>query len=149
MQESILLAAMPYPGMATQGVFRLALSAMSEPGTLQQVDHAVVLDRLAPATYALCLTLFDADTPVWLAPSLDTPVLRANLAFHCACPIVQAREDAEFAVLTAAELADLAGFNAGSDRDPDISCTLQIGRASGRERVCQSVEIAVVAVSLK
>src|SRR3546814_3868095 len=55
-----------------------------------------------------------------------SPVLRANLAFHCACPIAQAREDAEFAVLTAAELADLAGFNAGSDRDPDISCTLLV-----------------------
>src|SRR3546814_12597657 len=55
-----------------------------------------------------------------------SPVLRANLAFHCACPIVQAREDAEFSVLTAAELADLAGFNAGSDRAPDISCTLLV-----------------------
>src|SRR3546814_14612887 len=126
MQESILLAAMPYPGMATQGVFRLALSAMSEPGTLQQVDHAVVLDRLAPATYALCLTLFDADTPVWLAPSLDTPVLRANLALHCACPIVQAREDADFALLTAAELADLPACNAASEPDPAISCTLLV-----------------------
>src|SRR3546814_4413068 len=77
MQDSMLLPAMPDPVMATQGVFRLALSAMSEPGTLQQVDHAVVLDRLAPATYALCLTLFDADTPVWLAPS-DRKSTRLN-----------------------------------------------------------------------
>src|SRR3546814_18044007 len=104
MQDSMLLPAMPDPVMATQGVFRLALSAMSEPGTLQQVDHAVVLDRLAPATYALCLTLFDADTPVWLAPSFDTPVLRAHLDFHCACPIVQALDAADFVVLPADDL---------------------------------------------
>jgi alpha-D-ribose 1-methylphosphonate 5-triphosphate synthase subunit PhnH len=126
MRDSMLQPAMPDPVMAMQRVFRLALSAMSEPGTIQRVDHVPQLDSLAPATYALCLTLFDADTPVWLAPSLDTPALRANLAFHCACPVVQTREDAAFAVLTVDELEDLSGFDAGTDRDPDLSCTLLV-----------------------
>lgn len=126
MRDSMLQPAMPDPVTAMQRVFRLALNAMSEPGALQSVDQVPRLDRLAPATYALCLTLLDADTPVWLAPSLDTPVLRANLAFHCACPIAQAREDAAFAVLTVDELDDLSGFNIGTDRDPDISCTLLV-----------------------
>lgn len=126
MRDSMLQPAMPDPVTAMQRVFRLALNAMSEPGTLQRVDHVPELDRLAPATYALCLTLLDADTPVWIAPSLDTPALRANLAFHCACPVVQAREDAAFAVLTVDELDELSGFNIGTDRDPDISCTLLV-----------------------
>lgn len=126
MQDSMLQPAMPDAVMGTQKVFRLALSAMAEPGTMQHVDHVPQLGGLAPATYALCLTLFDADTPVWLAPSLDTPTLRANLSFHCACPVVQAREDAAFAVLTASELDDVSGFNPGTDRDPDLSCTLLV-----------------------
>lgn len=108
----------------SQHTFRAALKAMSEPGLIQSLDNAPALDSLAPATYALCLTLFDGDTPVWLAPAFDTPRIRANLAFHCACPIVDEREQAVFSVMGEAELNDLAFFDRGSDRDPDRSCTL-------------------------
>ena len=40
--------------------------------------------------------------PLWLAPGLDSPMLRANLAFHCGCPIVAEREQALFACSTKA-----------------------------------------------
>lgn len=138
MRDSLLLPAMPDPVTAMQKVFRLALAAMSEPGTVHAVDPMPQLDSLASATYALCLTLLDADTPVWLAPPLDTPALRANLAFHCACPIARAREDAAFALLTVDELDDLSGFNTGTDRDPDRSCTLLVQLDSLEEGVATS-----------
>ncbi|MCR3870695.1 phosphonate C-P lyase system protein PhnH, partial [Pseudomonas aeruginosa] len=71
-------------------------------------------------------SFLDSDTPLWLAPGLDSPTLRANLAFHCGCPIVAEREQALFALLDEGELDDLSGFDSGSDRYPDQSCTLLI-----------------------
>ncbi|MGV8843742.1 MAG: phosphonate C-P lyase system protein PhnH [Pseudomonas sp.] len=114
------------PVLDAQASFRAALQALAEPGLLQTLDRALVLDSLQPATYALCLSFLDADTPLWLAPGFDTPMIRANLAFHCGCPIVAERELALFALLDAAELQDLSGFCNGSERYPDQSCTLLI-----------------------
>ncbi|NYT65701.1 phosphonate C-P lyase system protein PhnH [Alcaligenaceae bacterium] len=126
MHNQTLSPAFSDPVSATQEVFRIALSALAEPGTLQQLTQAPALADLAPATYALCLSLLDSDTPLWLAPSLDSPTLRTNLAFHCGCPIVNDRKLAAFALLTAEELHDLNDFHPGSDSDPDQSCTLLI-----------------------
>ena len=129
MSENMLLPAFSNAVLSSQVVFRKALKAMSEPGTLHAIDDGLSLarlDRLDRASYALCLALLDNDTPVWLAPGLDTPVLRANLAFHCSCPIVTAREHAAFALLAVDDLDDLSGFTSGTDRDPDQSCTLLV-----------------------
>lgn len=129
MSESMLLPAFSDAVLSSQMVFRTALKAMSEPGLPHTVDDSLALERLSsldPASYALCLALMDNDTPVWLAPGLDTPALRANLAFHCGCSIVSLREQAAFALLTVNELDDLSGFTSGTDRDPDQSCTLLV-----------------------
>ena len=123
-EASLLGPAFAEPVHATQQVFRRALTAMSEPGLMQKIDDAPRVGRLAPATYALCLSLLDSDTPVWLSPLLNTPELRANLAFHCGCPVVSMSEHAAFALLDGSESADLPAFNPGTDRDPDISCTV-------------------------
>lgn len=121
---SLLMPAFAEPVQATQQVFRRALAALSEPGLAQTLEQAPGLDRLAPATYALCLSLLDSDTPVWLSPALDTPALRASLVFHCGCPIVASAEEAAFALLTGADAVALPAFNPGTDRDPDLSCTV-------------------------
>jgi len=121
---SLLQPAFEEPVHAAQQVFRRALTALSEPGLVQRVGDAPQLGRLAPATYALCLCLLDSDTPVWLSPSLDTPELRANLAFHCGCPIVPEPELAAFALLAGNGSTKFPAFNPGTDRDPDISCTV-------------------------
>ena len=70
--------------------------------------------------------MLDANTPVWISPRLDHPALRANLLFHCNCPIVAERAKADFAVLHHEDAFDLRGFNAGDPRRPDESCTLVI-----------------------
>ncbi|MGB6103656.1 MAG: phosphonate C-P lyase system protein PhnH [Pusillimonas sp.] len=121
-----LLPAFADPAQVSQQVFRRALSALSEPGLIQQVVDAPGLDRLSPATYALCLCLLDGDTPLWLSPSLDTPRLRANLAFHCGCPFAEAPEQAAFALLDGGDGGELPAFNPGTDRDPHLSCTVMI-----------------------
>lgn len=126
MRDSMLLPAFEAPVDDAQRLFRFALKAMSEPGTLHDIGAGPALDTLSPASYALCLTLLDSDTPVWLAPAFDTPVIRANLAFHCACPVVTDLRQAAFAFLTADDLDVLPGFSAGTDRDPHTSCTVII-----------------------
>lgn len=110
----------------SQRVFRAALKALAEPGLTQQLIPIQALEPLAPASYALCLSLLDGDTRLWLAPAFDTPTVRANLAFHCGCPIVSERESADFALLGVQELVDLSGFFTGSERFPDQSCTLLV-----------------------
>ncbi len=121
---SLLVPGFSEPVHEAQQVFRRALTALSEPGTIQQIADAPSVGGLAPATYALSLCLLDSDTPVWLSPSLDTPELRANLAFHCGCPVVSDSQQAGFALLDAAEAADFPELNPGTDRDPDLSCTV-------------------------
>lgn len=103
--------------------FRQAAAALSEPGTVHEVG-APLLPPLNAAAYALCLTLLDTDTPLWLSPGLDAPAIRHNLAFHCACPLVRDPRGAAFALLTPGDLDVLPVLEPGTDRDPHLSCTV-------------------------
>ncbi len=123
-QTTRLLSGFADPTGQSQAMFRCALLALSEPGTIVSAGGCHGPEGLAPATWALCLTLLDADTPLWISADLDTPSLRANLAFHCACPIVETREAADFALLSANDVGELQAFNTGTDRDPHEACTL-------------------------
>ncbi|MCM2378842.1 phosphonate C-P lyase system protein PhnH [Pseudomonas marginalis] len=126
MSAPLLQPAFVDPVLDAQRGFRAALKALAEPGLIQHLPCAPRLDGLAPATYALCLALLDTDTPLWLAPSFHTPLIRANLAFHCGCPLTSKREDAVFALLGEQDLLDLSSFDHGNDRYPDQSCTLLV-----------------------
>ncbi|MVW87079.1 phosphonate C-P lyase system protein PhnH [Pseudomonas sp. PB101] len=126
MSAQLLQPAFADPVLDAQRGFRAALKALAGPGVIQTLHATPSLEGLAPATYALCLALLDVDTPLWLAPCFDTPLIRANLAFHCGCPLTAKREDARFALLAADDLLDLSGFDTGNDRYPDQSCTLLV-----------------------
>ncbi|MHC8342992.1 phosphonate C-P lyase system protein PhnH [Pseudomonas sp. RT6P73] len=126
MSAPLLQPAFSDPVLDAQRGFRAALKALAGPGLIQTLHTTPSLEGLAPATYALCLALLDGDTPLWLAPTFDTPVIRANLAFHCGCPLTLHRDTARFALLGAEELLDLSGFEHGNDRYPDQSCTLLV-----------------------
>ncbi|GHU12605.1 carbon-phosphorus lyase complex subunit [Betaproteobacteria bacterium] len=124
--DSLLQPGLGNPVLDALHVFRAALTAMSEPGIETRLPEATPMASLAPATWALLLSTLDANTPVWISPHLDSPALRANLVFHCGCPIVAERGKADFAVLSFADAFDLREFNAGDPRRPDLSCTLII-----------------------
>lgn len=126
MSAPLLQPAFTDPVLDAQRGFRAALKALAGPGSIQTLHAAPSLEGLAPATYALCLALLDVDTPLWLAPSFDTPAIRANLTFHCGCPLTPHRATARFALLGAEDLLDLDGFDHGNDRYPDQSCTLLV-----------------------
>nr|WP_180202817.1 phosphonate C-P lyase system protein PhnH [Pseudomonas sp. SbOxS1]NYU02348.1 phosphonate C-P lyase system protein PhnH [Pseudomonas sp. SbOxS1] len=126
MSAQLLQPAFADPVLDAQRGFRAALKALAGPGLIQTLQATPSLEGLMPATYALCLSLLDVDTPLWLAPTFDTPLIRTNLAFHCGCPMTANREDARFALLAADDLLDLSGFDHGNDRYPDQSCTLLV-----------------------
>lgn len=129
MSSALLQPAFADPVLDAQRSFRVALDALANPGQPQALAPAYLpapLTGLHPATYALSLALLDVDTPLWLAPAFDTPAIRANLGFHCGCPIVADRPQARFALLNASGLDDLDGFDVGNDRYPDQSCTLLV-----------------------
>ena len=129
MNAALLQPAFADPVLDAQRSFRAALKALAGPGvmhTLQAAQRPPALAGLDAASHALCLALLDIDTPLWLSTAFDTPAIRANLAFHCGCPIVTERQHARFALLDQSQLDDLGGFDLGNDRYPDQSCTLLI-----------------------
>ncbi len=129
MTATLLQPAFADPVLDAQRSFRAALKALAGPGLAQHLNPAQLpphLEGLAPASHALCLALLDIDTPLWLAPRFDTQAIRANLTFHCGCPIVSDRQNARFALLDDSQLQDLSGFDLGTDRYPDQSCTLLV-----------------------
>ena len=107
-------------------VFRAVANAMAKPGAILRVEANPPAPRqLAPACAALCLTLLDLKTPLWIQHHM--PLVGEYLRFHCGCPITPYTRDASFALLTnTAALPPLGGFNAGSAEYPDDS---EIGRA--------------------
>lgn len=119
-----LVPAFSQPVEGAQQTFRVLLKALSEPGQRLEVAHTQALGALSAAGYAVALTLLDNDTTVWLSPLLSEAKIRQNLAFHCGCTFVEQPEDAMFAFCTQTELAVLPKLNAGTDRDPEFSCTL-------------------------
>ena len=129
--------------------FRAALEAMARPGTVQDVAGAVAPAPLSAAASVLALTLCDPETPVWLAPSVNTEAIQGWFRFHTGAPLV-GRADAAFAFGSWGEFLPLTDFHIGTPEYPDRSATLiveveELGSAHGltgpgiRERAALTV----------
>lgn len=121
-----LCAGFEDPVHQAQQVFRHVLTALSEPGTLQHLPVSEAPEGIHIAAYQICLALLDAETPLWIAPSLKTGALVSALRFHCGCPVVDEPGRAEFALTTPDFDGDLTLFAQGSHEYPDRSTTLII-----------------------
>ena len=123
-----LIAGFADPVQASQQVFRAALKAMSEPGTLMLLNHVEQAPKgLDLSTWQLALSLLDPDTRVWLSPSLAAnDAVISNLRFHCQCPLVDKPAEADFAIALHSELPLLAELNWGTAEYPDRSTTLMV-----------------------
>ncbi len=124
------------PVGAAQGHFRRLLEAMAEPGEVLTLDAEIARPPapMAPATFALALSLVDFETPLWLDDALRCPAVLETLRFHCGAPIVELPAGAAFALAAdPASLPPLDAFALGSPEYPDRSTTLLIQvRALGR-----------------
>lgn len=114
------------PVTQSQQTFRQALKALSRPGHIVSLTGPLPeFTGLSPAAAALCLTLLDRDTRVWL----DRLALgsKNTLVFHCGCPVTGDPSVADFAIVDAAStLRDFQAFPIGSDEHPECAATLII-----------------------
>lgn len=135
MTETMISAGFSDPVLQSQAAFRAVLAALSEPGTLHQVETGIVPPAgLCQATATLLLTLADYETPVWLPPALREGAAGAWLRFHCGVPLVEEPAEAAFAVIEGSASAPaLPSFNPGTDQFPDRSTTVivQVSALSG------------------
>lgn len=119
-----LCAGFDEPVQQAQQVFREVLTALSEPGRLHRLPQREAPPGLHPAAYQVCLALLDQETPLWVAPALQSSAILSALRFHCGCPLVEDPAKAVFALTNAEEAGDLARFAQGSHEYPDRSTTV-------------------------
>ena len=103
--------------------FRALLQAMARPGLIFAVKGAEPPPPLSIAAGVAVLTLCDADTMIYLAPSVDNDDIRAWIAFHTGAPFASPRV-ADFAIGKWDELIEIKDFPLGDDEYPDRSATL-------------------------
>ena len=109
--------------------FRACLSALARPGRIQTVAGARPPGPMSVAAGSVLLTLADATTPLYLAPSHDTPEVRGWIAFHTGAPMAEAAA-AAFALGTWAALAPVSRFSVGTPDYPDRAATLIVETAA-------------------
>jgi alpha-D-ribose 1-methylphosphonate 5-triphosphate synthase subunit PhnH len=116
------------PVLDSQRAFRSILDALAHPGRVVTLSGPGAAPLpLGPASTAVCLTLLDFETPLWLDDRAATGPAREFLRFHCGAPLVAAPGDARFALITdLTAMPPLAAFDAGTDERPDRSSTLVV-----------------------
>ena len=117
------------PGRQSQAVFRLAMRAMSAPGSIVTVGTPLSPpEPLFAPTAALLLTLCDFETPVWCDRTLaETPDVAEFLRFHTGARLVLSPAEAAFAVVADSRgLRCLGDFAQGTRDYPDRSSTLLV-----------------------
>lgn len=115
--------------MASQSVFRLALTALSRPAVPFGLDFKALFKECPPMPYvlaALVLTLTDRTALVWLSESLHKA--RDWLVFHRATVLTSEPQEASFVVAAGlSELPPLSRLNPGIDQYPERSATVFLG----------------------
>ena len=104
--------------------FRQIMTAMAQPGVINNVKGAKPPAPLSIAAGVVLLTLCDPDTPVYLTPQFDTSEIRSWITFHTGAPIVDANA-ASFAVGAWGDLP-LTDFAIGTAEYPDRSATIVV-----------------------
>jgi alpha-D-ribose 1-methylphosphonate 5-triphosphate synthase subunit PhnH len=109
----------------SQAVFRSVLQAMSHPGRLV----AVACDAQMPAacnaaSAAVLLALLDAETSLWLSPSLAGGTAQTWLRFHTGCTLVNDSRRAQFVwAASLDELPEPDALSLGTDASPELAVT--------------------------
>ena len=107
-------------------LFREILSAFATPATPVRLSRTPEAPKaLHPASVALLLSLCDYQTPIWLAPGLDSTEARKFIRFHTGAPLARTAGEAAFAVAPAdINAGSLDGFALGTHEYPDRSTTI-------------------------
>lgn len=120
-----IVAGFDHEAFGSQAVFRVALDALSHPGRVFDMPLDTALPRQGHgAAAALLLGMLDADTTLWLSPSLASSDAPVWLRFHTGCQIVADVSVAQFLwVAQGDDMPQLSSLQLGSDAYPDQSAT--------------------------
>jgi alpha-D-ribose 1-methylphosphonate 5-triphosphate synthase subunit PhnH len=111
-------------GSDSQIVFRALMRAVSEPGRIEALPQKLKAPApVMPAAASLVLALCDADTTLWLSPSMALPGAAEFLRFHSDARLAGASCEAAFAIVQSVELS-LSMFGAGTPAYPDRGTTV-------------------------
>ncbi|MBL0714860.1 MAG: phosphonate C-P lyase system protein PhnH [Desulfosarcina sp.] len=113
------------PVFQSQDTYRLILHAMAFPGRIMTGTFGIGRDILMhEASAAVCLTLIDRETPLWLQDGYEHS-LGSWLRFHCGCVLVDDPSTAAFAlILEPCRMPSLDRFHSGTPMHPERSTTL-------------------------
>lgn len=124
---SNIIPGLGQPVQDAQQIFRAALKAMSEPGSILEVPAInIEATNLSQALYGLALTLFDQDTPILFSAAMQDAVLIESLKFHNAIATTDAYQQAQFVVCSEQDVPELSLLNLGTDAYPDQSTSVLI-----------------------
>jgi len=130
-----LMAGFDHEAFGSQSVFRAALQALSHPARPVDMPMGAAAPRHGHmAAAVLLLGLLDADTRLWLSPSLAESDAAAWLRFHTGCALVDDAAQAQFCWFAQGdEWPGLAQLAQGSDTWPDQSatCVIEVERLQG------------------
>ncbi|SMX27520.1 Alpha-D-ribose 1-methylphosphonate 5-triphosphate synthase subunit PhnH [Pelagimonas phthalicica] len=123
MNSAALSGGFANPAQEAAHGFRALMNAMARPGEIFEVSGGQGPAPLSIGAAVTLLTLCDADTGLYLAPSFDSAEMRGWVAFHFGAPLVPA-ERADFALGRWEELLPLEQYRIGTAEYPDRSATL-------------------------
>jgi alpha-D-ribose 1-methylphosphonate 5-triphosphate synthase subunit PhnH len=112
----------------SQAVFRVVLTALSEPGQWREVSSdAPAPEQGQSAAAAVLLALLDPDCVLWVSPEFTKGSAPAWLRFHTGCRLTNVPHEANFLWFHALDsLLPFTEFALGSDEYPDQSATVLI-----------------------
>lgn len=116
------------PELGSEQTFRAILKAMVQPGQLVRIKSRLnyIPGLLNAASAAVCLTLLNAETPLWTDLSWDSSAI-SWFQFHCECSVVTEPCMAHFALITRpADMPLLDDFKIGDEEHPESAATLII-----------------------
>ncbi len=127
-----LLPGFADPVRDSQETFRVLMNATARPGIIHGLPvRPKPPEPLYATTGAVCLTLLDFETPLWIDPSASSGRILGYLKFHCGCPFARDPAKAAFAVIPDGRTApELGRFRRGDPLYPDRSATVIIQVAS-------------------
>jgi alpha-D-ribose 1-methylphosphonate 5-triphosphate synthase subunit PhnH len=125
MDLSKVVAGFNDPVNDSQRIFRNALQALSHPGDIVELAPCAAIPKHAqPSAAVLLLALLDADSKLWLSPTIATSDAAHWIVFHTNCTLVTLPALADFAwAQSIDEMPPLNSFNQGTDEYPELSTT--------------------------
>jgi alpha-D-ribose 1-methylphosphonate 5-triphosphate synthase subunit PhnH len=113
------------PFLGPQQTFRVILEAMAHPGMPVKINHKLQFpERLNKASAAICLTLFDDETPLWTDLSWNSSAL-SWFQSQCGCSVVTEPCMAHFALISRpSAMPPLDDFKIGDYEHPEPAATL-------------------------